>query len=52
MVTLKTYIYNALLTTPYVSEHYKYMFLVARDLYEMFLVYRGKHTTWHSKVGI
>ena len=27
-------LWNALLTTPYVSEHYKYMFLVARDLYE------------------
>ena len=26
--------WNALLTTPYISEHYKYMFLVARDLYE------------------
>jgi len=31
--------WNAFLTTPYVSEHYKYMFLVARDLYEMFVLY-------------
>jgi len=36
-------LWNALLTTPYVSEHYKYTFLVARDLYEMFVLYRGKH---------
>jgi len=28
------------------------MFLVARDLYEMFVLYRGKHTTRHSTVGI
>jgi len=35
-----------------VSEHYKYMFLVARDLYEMFVLYRGKHTTRRSMVGI
>jgi len=28
------------------------MFLVARDLYEMFLLYRGKHTTRSSTVGI
>ena len=28
-------LWNALLTTPYVSEHYKYMFVVARDLYEI-----------------
>jgi len=45
-------LWNALLTTPYVSEHYKYMFLVARDLYEVFVLYRGKHTTRHSTVGI
>jgi len=45
-------IWNALLTTPYVSEHYKYMFLVARDFYEMFVLYRGKHTTRRSTVGI
>ena len=45
-------LWNALLTTPYVSEHYKYMFLVARDLCEMFVLYRGKHTTRHSTVGI
>ena len=45
-------LWNALLTTPYVSEHYKYMFLVARDLYEMFVLYRGKHTTRRSTVGI
>jgi len=45
-------LWNALLTTPYVSEHYKYMFLVARDLDEMFVLYRGKHMTRHSTVGI
>jgi len=45
-------LWNALLATPYISEHYKYMFLVARDLYEMFVVYRGKHTTRHSTIGI
>jgi len=45
-------LWNALLTTPYVSEHYKYMFLVATDLYEMFVLYRGKHTTRGSTVGI
>jgi len=45
-------LWNALLTTPYVSEHYKYMFLVARDLYEMFVLWRGKHTTRRSTVGI
>ena len=28
------------------------MFLVARDLYEMFVFYRGNHTTRHSTVGI
>jgi len=39
------------MTTPHVSKH-KYMFLVARDLYEMFVLYRGKHTTWCSTVGI
>ena len=43
-------LWNALLTTPYVSEHYKYTFLVARGLYEMFVLYRGKHTT--ATVGI
>ena len=43
-------LWNALLTTPYVSEHYKYMFLVARDLYEMFVLYREKNTTRHSTV--
>ena len=45
-------LWNALLTTPYISEHYKYMFLVARDLYQMFVLYRGKHTTRRSTVGI
>jgi len=45
-------LWNALLTTLYVSEHYKYMFLVARDLYEMFVLYRRKHTTQHSTVGM
>jgi len=45
-------LWNALLTTPYVSEHYKYMFLVARDLYEMFVLYKRKHTTRRSTVGI
>ena len=45
-------LWNALLTTPYVSKHYKYMFLVARDLYEMLILYRGKHTSWCSMVGI
>jgi len=40
--------WNTLLTTLYVNEHYKYMFLVARDLYEMFVFYRGKHTTQRS----
>ena len=45
-------LWNALLTTRYVSEHYKYMFLVARDLYDMFLLYRGKHTTRRSTIGI
>ena len=46
-------LWNALLTTPYVNEHYKYMFLVARDLYEMFVLCRGKHDPalngWHLK---
>jgi len=46
-------LWNALLTTPYVSEHFKYMFLVAKDLYEMFVFYRGKHDPalngWHLK---
>jgi len=46
------YFWNALLTTQYVSEHHKYMFRVARDLYEMFVLYRGKHTTRNSTVGI
>jgi len=45
-------LWNALLTTPYVSEHFKYIFLVARDLCEMFVLYRGKHTTRRSTVGI
>jgi len=45
-------LWNALLTTMYVSKHYKYMFLVVRDLYEMFILYRGKHTTRRSTVGI
>ena len=45
-------LWNALLTTPYVSEHDKYMFLVARDLYEMLILYRGKHTSRRSTVGI
>ena len=45
-------LWNAHLTTLYVSEHYKYMFLVARDLYEMLVLYTGKHTTRHSTVGI
>ena len=45
-------LWNALLTTPYVSVHYKYMFLVARDLYEVFVLYRRKHTTRRSTVGI
>ena len=44
-------LWNALLTTPYVSEHYEYMFLVPRDLYGMFVIYRGKHTTCRSTVG-
>jgi len=34
-------LWNALLTTPYASEHYKYIFLVVRDLYEMFVLCRG-----------
>jgi len=45
-------LWNALLTTPYVSEHYKHMFLVARDLYEMLVLSRGKHTSRRSTVGI
>ena len=45
-------LWNALLATPYVIEHYKYMFLVARDMYEMLVVYRGKHTTRRSTVGV
>jgi len=32
-------LWNTLLTTPYVSEHCKCMSLVARDLYEMFVLY-------------
>ena len=43
---------HALLITPYVSEHYKHMFLVARDLYEMLVLSRGKHTSRRSTVGI
>ena len=34
-------LWNALLTTPYVNEHYKHMFLVARDLYEMLVLSRA-----------
>ena len=45
-------LWNAFLTTPYVKSNYKYMFLVARDLYEMFVLYRGKHATRSSTVGI
>jgi len=45
-------LWNAVLTSPHVSEHYKYMFLVARDLYEMFVLYRGKHTTRRTTVSI
>ena len=45
-------LWNLLLTTLYVSEHYKYMFLVAIDLYVMFVLYRGKDTTRRSTVGI
>ena len=45
-------LWNALLTTPYASEHYKHMFLVARDLYEMLVLSRGKHTSRRSTVGI
>jgi len=45
-------LWNALLTTPYVSERYKYMFVVPRDLYQIFGLYRGKHTTRRSTVGI
>jgi len=44
-------LWNALLTTPYVSEHFKYMFLVARDLYEMFVLYRGKHMTGAQRLA-
>jgi len=44
-------LWNALLTTPYVSEHYKYMFLFARDLYKMLVLYRGKHTSRRSTIG-
>ena len=44
-------LWNAHLTTPYVSEHYKYMLLVARDLYEMFVLYRVRpaFNGWHLK---
>jgi len=45
-------LWNDLLTTLYVSEHYKYMFLVPRDLYKMFVLSRGKHTSRCSTVGI
>jgi len=45
-------LWNAFLTTLYVSEHYKHMFLVARDLYEMLVLSRGKHTSRRSTVGI
>jgi len=45
-------LWNGLLTTPNVSEHYKHMFLVARDLYEMLVLSRGKHMTQRSTVGI
>ena len=45
-------LWNVLLTTAYVQSHYKYMFLVARNLYEMFVLYRGKHATRSSTVGI
>ena len=45
-------LWNVLLTTAYVQSHYKCMFLVARDLYEMFVLYRGKHATRSSTVGI
>ena len=45
-------LWNDLLITPYVSEHYKYMFLVARDLYEMLVLSRRKHTSRRSTVGI
>ena len=45
-------LWNVLLTTPYVKSHYKYMFLVARGLYEMFVLYRGKHAIRSSTVGI
>ena len=44
-------LWNALLTTLCVSEHYKYMFLVARDLYVMFVLYRGKHTTGTQRLA-
>jgi len=31
---------------------YKYMFLVARDLYEMLVLYRRQHATQSSTFGI
>jgi len=43
---------NAPLTTLYVKQHYMYMVLVARDLYKMCVLYRGKYTTWCSMVRI
>jgi len=45
-------LWNALLTTLYISKHYKHMFLVARDLYEMLVLSRRKHTPQRSTVGI
>ena len=45
-------LWNALLTTPYINKHYKHMFLVARDLYEVLVLSRGKHTYRRSTVGI
>jgi len=32
--------FEMLSCTPYVSEHYKYIFLVARDLHEIFVLYK------------
>jgi len=45
-------LWNALLTTLYIKLHDKSMFLLARDLYEMFVLYNRKHTTQRSTVGI
>ena len=45
-------LWNSLVTILYVKFHYKYMFLVARDLHEIFVLYRGKHATLRSTVGI